>query len=138
VTTTRRPTQPPWLIHFFRREDGSVPTRSFLDGVPVKIAAEIHAVLEAVATAPPPAFSGGGKWEVMHGDLAGLYEIRVRHGRTLFRLLCLLDREGSDLGGASIVCLGGLTKASGSAANPRDYKLIKQFAAEFRRCRSVM
>jgi hypothetical protein len=116
VTRRRGAPEPPWLIHFFRRADGTVPTRSFLDGAPVKIAAEIHAVLEAVATAPPPAFSGGGKWEAMHGDLAGLYEVRARHGRTLFRLLCLLDREGDDLGGPSIVCLGGLIKSSGSAA----------------------
>jgi hypothetical protein len=115
-----------------------VPTCSFLEEVPTRIAAEIHAVLEAVASAPPPAFSGGGKWEAMHGDLGGLYEVRVRHGRTLFRLLCLLDRTGDDLGGPSIVCLGGLTKASGSAADPRDYKAIKQFADEFRRCRNVL
>jgi hypothetical protein len=138
MTGRRGQRSSPWLIHFFRQADGSVPTRSFLDKVPPKIAAEIHAVLEAVATAPPPAFSGGGKWEAMHGDLAGLYEIRVRQGRMLFRLLCLLDREGDDLGGPSIVCLGGLTKPSGSAADPRDYRMIKQFAAEFRKCRSVM
>jgi hypothetical protein len=139
VTPKRsRAIQPPWLIHFFRRSDGCVPTQSFLDAAPVKIAAEIHAVLEAVATAPPPAFSGGGKWEAMHGDMRGLYEIRVRHGRTLYRLICLLDRGADDLGGPSIVCLGGLVKASGSAADLRDYNEIRGFAAEFRRCRTVM
>jgi len=30
------------------------------------------AVLSAVADAPPPAFSGGGKWEAMHDEMAGL------------------------------------------------------------------
>jgi hypothetical protein len=70
--------------------------------------------------------------------MAGLYEIRVRHGRTLLRLICLLDRQGDDLGGPSIICLGGLTKASGSSANPRDYRAIKQFAEEFRQRRCVM
>jgi hypothetical protein len=55
-----------WRIHFFQRAvaddpDRAVPALSFLDGVPVKVAAEIHAVLDAVAEAPPPAFSGGGK-----------------------------------------------------------------------------
>lgn len=134
MTRAQRFAQPPWRIHFFRRPDGSVPTRSFLDGVPTRIAAEIHAVLEAVATAPPPAFSGGGKWEAMHGDLAGLYEVRARHGR----MLCLLERDAEDIGGSSIVCLGGLCKPSGSAADPRDYRAIKQFAAEFRQHRTVM
>lgn len=36
-----------------------------------------NAVLEAVRAAPPPAFSGGGKREAMHGTMAGYYEIRV-------------------------------------------------------------
>jgi hypothetical protein len=132
------PRETPWRIHFFRRSDGAVPTRTFLDTLPIKVAAEVHAILEAVATAPPPAFSGGGKWEAMHGEMRGLYEIRVRHGRTLFRLICLLERDSGDLGGPSIVCLGGLSKASGSAANPRDYREIRQFAEEFRRSRTVM
>jgi hypothetical protein len=39
---------------------------------------EIQAVLEAVAAAPPPSFSGGGKWEAMHEDMAGFYEVRVQ------------------------------------------------------------
>jgi Txe/YoeB family toxin of Txe-Axe toxin-antitoxin module len=133
-----RVVEPPWLIHFFRRSDGAIPTRTFLDAAPARIAAEIHAVLEAVATAPPPAFSGGGKWEAMHGDMRGLYEIRVRQGRALFRLICLLDRNADDLGGPSIVCLGGLVKTSGAAADPRDYSDIRGFAAEFRKCRTVM
>jgi hypothetical protein len=138
VTSRRHAKQLPWRIHFFRRFDGSVPTRSFLDSVPAKVAAEIHAVLEAVASAPPPAFSGGGKWEVMHGDMGGLYEVRVRQGRTLFRLLCILERESEDLGGPSVSCLGGLTKPSGSAADPKDYERIRQFAGEFRRRRTVL
>jgi hypothetical protein len=29
------------------------------------------AVLDAVAAAPPPRFSGGGLWEAMHGDMHG-------------------------------------------------------------------
>jgi hypothetical protein len=31
----------------------------------------------AIANAPPPAFSGGGKWEAMHGRMGGVYEVRV-------------------------------------------------------------
>jgi hypothetical protein len=30
----------------------------------------------AVAAAPPPQFSRGGKWEAMHGDMTGYCEIR--------------------------------------------------------------
>jgi hypothetical protein len=75
----------PWLIHFFQRHRDDdparpVPTVDFLDRLPDKIAAEIQAVLGAVAAAPPPSFSGGGKWEAMHEDMAGFYEVRVRGG----------------------------------------------------------
>lgn len=135
---TRHAQHRPWLIHFFQSADGSVPTLSFLDRLPAKVAAEIHAVLEAVATAPPPAFSGGGKWEAMHGQMRGMYEVRVRQGQTLFRLICLLEREGDDLGGPSIVCLDGLTKRSGSAAGSRDYLRIRHAAAEFHRSGAVL
>ena len=54
-----------------------VPAIDFLDGLPAKAVAEIQAVLDAVAEAPPPAFSGGGKWEAMHDEMAGFYEVRV-------------------------------------------------------------
>jgi hypothetical protein len=82
--TSQRPAEP-WRIHFFRRHRAddpaeTVPVRDWLDGLPVRVAAEIPAVLDAVAAAGPPAFSGGGKWRAMHGEMAGFYEIRVRGG----------------------------------------------------------
>ena len=57
---TKRPE--PWLIHFFQRDTSddpgsSVPAMDFLATVPVNVAAEMHAILEAVSEAPPPAFS---------------------------------------------------------------------------------
>lgn len=64
----------------------------------------MQAVLEAVAEAPPPAFSGGGKWEVMHDDMTGFYEVRVRGAdRRNHRFFCILERDADDLGGSSIV-----------------------------------
>jgi hypothetical protein len=136
------PVPEPWLIHFFRRhadddQDRSVPTIEFLDGLPDKIAAEIQAVLEAVAAAPPPSFSGGGKWEAMHDDMAGIYEVRVQGGGANHRLFCLLERNAADLGGPAIVCLGGLTKPVRSAASAREYRRIRQYADEFLKRRTV-
>jgi hypothetical protein len=132
-----------WRIHFFRRHVAddpgrSVPAISFLDGLPVKVAAEIHAVLEAVAGAPPPSFSGGGKWEAMHGQMAGFYEVRVQGGGQNHRLFCLLERGAEDLGGSSIVCIDGLSKPRRSAARPADYRRIRRYADEFRARRSVL
>ena len=133
----------PWRIHFFQRhidddDARAVPSIEFLDGLPVKVAAEIHAVLDAVAKAPPPSFSGGGKWEAMHDDMAGYYEVRVQGGGKNHRLFCVLERDPEDLGGSSIVCLGGLSKPPRTAANPRDYRVIKRYGAEFRKRRTVL
>lgn len=132
----------PWKIHFFRRhadDDAgrATPVLDFFDTVPVKVAAEIHAVLDAVAEAPPPSFSGGGKWEAMHGDMAGLYEIRVQGGGKNHRLFCILDR-GDDLGGPSIVCIDGLSKPPRQPASAKDYKRVKRFADEFQKRRTVL
>lgn len=133
----------PWRIHFLQRdvEDDpscAVPVRDFLDGLPPKVVAEIHAVLDAVAAAPPPAFSGGGKWEVMHDDMAGYYEVRVQGGGMNHRLFCILERDAEDLGGSSIVCIDGLSKPPRSAANPKDYKRVKRYGAEFAKRRTVL
>lgn len=114
-----------------------VPAQDFFDDVcPVPVATRMLAVLTAVAEAPPPAFSGGGLWEAMHGDLVGLHEVRIRHGQQNYRLFCLLD-SGDGLGGPSIVCLSGLTKPLRSAAAKADYERVLQHAKEFRRTRRV-
>jgi len=137
------PGREPWRIHFFQRhsdEDASapVPAIEYLASLPTKAAAEFHAILNAVAKAPPPAFSGGGKWEAMRGDMAGIYEVRDTSRRANHRLFCLLVRASEQLGGPSIVCLGGLTKPVRSAAQPRDYSRIRQYAAEFRKHGTVL
>ena len=73
-----------WGIAYHRAHDGSVPAEDFLDGCPTKVEAKLLAVLEVVRAAPPPAFSGGGKWEAMHGSMGGNYEVRsTRPGRDL-------------------------------------------------------
>ena len=137
------PSASPWRIHFFQRhrdDDArrAVPAFDFLDGLPTKVAAEIHAVLDAVAAAPPPSFSGGGKWEAMHGDMAGYYEVRVQGAGMNHRLFCVLQRDADDLGGSSIVCLGGLSKPKRTAAAERDYARIRRFGDEFAKRRTVL
>ena len=92
---TRHPvnqTEAPPDTIFYATAEGSVPAADFLDGAPPKVRGTILAVLDAVAAAPPPAFSGGSKWEAMHGEMGGYYEIRVTGpGREQFRLFCLLE-----------------------------------------------
>lgn len=136
-------TPEPWRIHFFQRhvdddQSRTVPAIEFLDSLSVGAAAEFQAVLEAVAAAPPPSFSGGGKWEAMHGEMAGIYEVRVQRDGQNHRLFCLLERNADDLGGPSIVALGGLSKPRRSPAAPRDYYAIREYSSEFAARRTVL
>jgi hypothetical protein len=84
----------PWDIVYYLAVDGNVPAVDFLVGCPTKTRANLLAVLDAVAAAPPPAFSGGGKWEAMRGKMAGYYEVRaIGPGREHFPSL-LHPRQG--------------------------------------------
>lgn len=74
----------------------------------------------------------------MHGAMAGIYEIRVQGAGMNHRLFCLLERNADDLGGSSIVVLGGLSKPKRSAANPRDYTRIDVSRGEFVQHRTVL
>jgi hypothetical protein len=67
----------------------------------------------AVRDAPPPAFAGGGKWESMDGEMAGICEVRCRQGGQLHRLFCLLDRNHPD--GPALVMLAGDSKPNRDA-----------------------
>jgi hypothetical protein len=70
-------------MHFFQRHADDdphrgVPAIKFFDRLSAKSVAEFQSVLDAVAEAPPPAFSGGGKWDAMHDEMAGFYEVRIQ------------------------------------------------------------
>ena len=69
----------------------------------------------------------------MHGEMAGIYEVRVQDTGRNHRLFCILVRDAADLGGSSIICLGGLSKPLRQAADPKSYRLIRQYRAEFER-----
>ena len=73
----------PWGIVYYKARDGSVPAEAFLDACPLKVEATILAVLEAVRQAPPPQFSGGGKWEAMWRRSRNPPQIRSREFPTL-------------------------------------------------------
>jgi hypothetical protein len=95
----------------------------------------IVAVVKAVADAPPPAFSGGGKWEAMHGEMGGFYEVRVDGPkRRHYRLFCLLERDGDavGLGGPSIVLIDGRDKPFRTVLSAADYAEVRTLGAEYR------
>lgn len=129
-----------WGIAYYVAADATVPAAAFLDGCPAKIDATFNAVLEAVRAAPPPAFSGGGKWEVMHGSMAGYYEIRLTGpGRRHYRLFCLLDNGTEDelrergFDRPQIVVLNGMVKPNATLFTDRDYdKHVRKLGDDYR------
>jgi hypothetical protein len=128
----------PWQIHFFQRhesddQDRAVPAMAFLDDCPV--AAKLLAVVKAVADTPPPAFAGGGKWEAMHGAMAGFFEARCDGpGRHHYRLFCVLERDGAALrlGGPSLVLITGMGKPFRTTFSDRDYAKVRALGDEYR------
>lgn len=129
--------QPPWAIVYYQGPEGVVPALEFLDACPGKIDAEFAAVLDAVAAAPPPQFSGGGKWEAMHGSMTGWHEIRLTGpGREQFRLFCLLENADDDellkrgLVKPTIAVIAGMRKPWRTTFSERDYDRIRQLGDE--------
>lgn len=137
----------PWLIHYFKRHRDddrarTVPAREFLDGCPTEVRAHLRAVLMAVAEAPPPRFSGGLQWHAMHDEMKGYFEARDRHGTWLYRVFCVLERNGAEvgLGGPSIVLITGMRKPNESAFTRADYAAVRALGVEYgqRTPRSVL
>ena len=131
--------RPPWAIIYYEDRAGSAPALDFLDGCPGKIEAELTAVLDAVAAAPPPQFSGGGKWEAMHGAMTGWHEIRITGpGREQFRLFCLLENAKDDelikrgLAKPAIAVITGLRKPWRTKLSERDYRKVRRLGEEHR------
>lgn len=116
-----------------------MPALDFLDECPANIDAVFAAVLDAVAAAPPPSFSGGGKWEAMRRPMSGWYEIRVTGpGREQFRLFCLLE-NGTDaelsargLKKPAIAVITGMRKKHRTVFSEGDYEKVRALGDDHR------
>ncbi len=127
-----------WTVVFYKAADGAVPVDDFLRGCPVKIRARLMAILDAVAEAPPPQFSGGGQWEAMHGDMGGYFEVRTQGPkREQFRLFCLLEnaepaelrRRG--LAEPSIAVVAGMRKPWMTVFTRTDYLRVRAMGDDY-------
>jgi hypothetical protein len=131
--------QLPWAIVYYLTPEGMAPALGFLDACPSTIDAQFAAVLDAVAAAPPPQFSGGGKWEAMHGAMGGWYEIRLTGPRReQFRLFCLLENGSSgELAKRgflrpTIAVITGMRKPWRTAFSDHDYKHVRELGDQHR------
>jgi hypothetical protein len=98
------------------------------------------AVLDAVAAAPPPQFSGGGYWEAMHGTMAGFFEVRKQGPkREQFRLFCILENPAdntelkkSGLPGPAIAVITGMRKPWRTVFSEGDYDRVRRLGESYR------
>ena len=128
-----------WDIIYYAAGDDRVPAIEFLDGCPTKVAANLLAVLDAVAEAPPPQYSGGGKWEAMYGAMGGHYEVRAAGPhREQFRLFCVLENAGEEelarrgLARPAIAVITGLRKPWRTTFDERDYRAVRRLGNDHR------
>jgi hypothetical protein len=129
----------PWDVIYYETEDGRCPGDEFLDDCPTKVAAQFLAVLDDVAAAPPPRYSGGGRWEAMHGEMGGYYEVRAQGPkREQFRLFCVLENGTPEelarrgLSRPAIAVIAGLRKPWMTAFGDRDYARIRRMGDHHR------
>jgi hypothetical protein len=129
----------PWDVVYYRADDESVPADDFLDECPPKVGAQMVAVLDDVADAPPPRYSGGGRWEAMHGSMGGYYEIRAQGpNREQFRLFCILENGSPEelrrrgLSRPAIAVIGGMRKPWLTPFAERDYEGVRKLGADHR------
>lgn len=121
-----------WDIVYYAPDGKSAPAIAFLDACPTRVQATMLAVLAAVAASPPPQFSGGGKWEAMHGEMGGYYEIRVTGPRReQFRLFCILENADTatltqrGLRGPAIAVITGMRKPWKTVFSAADYRRVR-------------
>ncbi|MHB1733446.1 MAG: hypothetical protein ACYCU8_08325 [Ferrimicrobium acidiphilum] len=128
----------PWDIVFYRDIAGNVPADDFLDDCPVNVRARLMAILDAVAEAPPPQFSGGGQWEAMHGDMSGYYEIRSQGAkREQFRLFCILENSDAEelrrrgLPRPAVAVVTGMRKPWMTVFSSQDYQHVRTLGNDY-------
>lgn len=89
----------PWRVEFFADEDGSLPVRAWLDGLPEEVRGRVIARIDLLR-------KGGPTLDYPYtSQIEGrLREIRLRMGKTRYRVLYFFDER------RTAVLLHGFTK----------------------------
>lgn len=110
-----------------------MPASTFIEACPPTIRARLRETAIAVAESPPNRFAGGGKWEAMHGDMSGWFEIRVdgTPRRTHYRLYCLLDYQAEGAKKPYLVIVDGRAKPFRTTLGPAEYDQVKALGVDY-------
>jgi hypothetical protein len=113
----------------------AVPARAYLNKLDADRRRQLLGWVEAIRRYPPGpyAFPPGLVWQPMHGEMGGIFEIREKHGKQLFRLFCVLDRNAPAHGltHPAMVLLDGVTKAIERVFDEAAYARVAGYRDEY-------
>lgn len=131
-----------WDIIYYKAKDGTVPVfEYFLESCPSKLEAYLQSILNSVAVAPPPAFSGGGRWEAMHRNMAGYHAAKaIGPQRRHHRVFCLLEKsvepdemERRGLPRPAIAVITGMWKPNAALFSAAEYSAVRKLGDDHMR-----
>jgi hypothetical protein len=129
-----------WDIVYYKTFEGRVPVFDYvIDSCTTKLHAFLNAVLDSVAAAPPPSFSGGGHWEAMSGDMGGFFEVKaVGPDRHHHRVFCLLENSDDPsemvrrgLSNKAIAVITGMWKPNATLFSGKEYAHVRSLGDEY-------
>ncbi len=124
----------PFEVGFFKPDPnppGHLPVLDLIERWPVGVQARLFATLDAVASAPPYRFAGGGYFEAMHGEMQGWFEVRARSGTIHYRLFCLLDRKQVNFEVGLLAVITGASKANGRVFTDLEYRKVRDLGTVY-------
>ncbi len=120
-----------WQIAFFRAGE-EVPGRAWLRTVDKDVRRQYLIWLAALRTWKPGPYALPTSvpwWRAMKDEMKGIYEMRDQHGKTNYRLFCLLDAKAPSHGLSApvVVVLDGASKPEGTKMIEREYRRVRAY-----------
>ena len=143
MSAKRKASKRVWIATYYRDANGAAPARVAMrqGDFPEKVRLALEARVSAIRDEPPPSFPAGSPmWSLMSKDrargkvdMSGVYEVRDKHGDTLYRLFCVLDSEASAHGleAPALVMLSLGTKAVRTVMPQSVYKRVRAEADRY-------
>ncbi len=131
MAKVRSVTSKEWQIVFFRRGE-EAPGRAWLQTVDKDVRRQYLIWLAALRTWKPGPYALPTSvpwWRAMKDEMKGIYEMRDQHGKTNYRLFCLLDTNAPDHGLSApvVVVLDGASKPEETKMKEREYRRVRAY-----------
>jgi hypothetical protein len=134
-----------WDLAFYDDARGHAPVYVWLKGIPPAPRGQLLRFLAAVAATPPYRVTPSNMWQPMKKkpggiDMTGFFETRDKHDKTLYRIICLLDRDAPDWQQKTplVVALHGVAKPVETVVPDSEYEKAKNRRDDYLKTRRVV